>query len=56
MSVLIIGVVTITALLWTLAASLANECDAEKRQVLHESHTEEEGTEHLTYVETPRAA
>lgn len=38
MTVLIIGVVTMTALVWILGVSLANESDAERRQAVRESH------------------
>jgi len=56
MAVFIIGVVTITALLWILAASLANESDAEKRQVLQSYSVDEEGAQQLVCAETRRAA
>ncbi|MCW5798381.1 MAG: hypothetical protein LZF60_50221 [Nitrospira sp.] len=56
MTVFIIGVVTIVALLWLLAASLANESDAEKRQVRQFYFVGEEGPQQVSYTETKRAA
>lgn len=56
MTVYIIGVVTIAALLWILAASLANESDAEKRQVIQSYSVCEGRPEQVSYAETKRAA
>lgn len=56
MTVYIIGVVTIATLLWILAASLANESDAEKRQLLQSYSVSEERPEQVRYTETKRAA
>ncbi len=56
MTVYIIGVLTIAALLWILAASLANESDAEKRQALQTSSVGEEKRPQVSYAETKRAA
>lgn len=56
MTVFIIGVVTVTALLWILTASLANESDAQKRLTVRGSQTVDEGTRHIVYVESQEAA
>lgn len=35
MDVLVIGIVTITALVWIVVLSLVNESEAEKRRIAH---------------------
>lgn len=56
MTVFIIGVVTIAALLWILAASLANESDAEKRQVRQSYSVGEEKPLQVHYAVTKQVA
>lgn len=56
MTVLIIGVVTMTALVWILGVSPANESDAERRQAVRESHNADEDERRAVHGESRRAA
>jgi len=56
MSVLIIGIVTITALVWGIALSLANEADAEKRRAVHRGHSGDKEERTVVQIETLQAA
>lgn len=56
MTVLIIGVVTMTALVWILGVSLANESDAERRQAVRESHNADEDERCIVHGESRQAA
>ena len=52
----LIGIVTITMLVWVIALSLANEADAEKRRTAHIDHSGDKKERTIVQVETLQAA
>lgn len=56
MTVLLIGIVTVTALVSVIAAALANESNARKRQTLRGKYSGPQEERGVDYVESQQAA
>lgn len=56
MTVFLIGIVTVTALVSVIAATLANESNARKRQTLRDKRNGSQEERRVDYVESRQAA
>lgn len=56
MTVFLIGIVTVTALVSVIVATLANESNARKRQTLRDKYSEPQEERRVDYVDSQQAA